>query len=190
MQGFKNISTLVMSAPLKVIMDFPSPGIRFLEITPFLLNPAEVRQAVLAMCNQIKALGSNHVAIVGPEARGFIIGSMVAYELQAPFFMLRKAGKLPNDGTQITFSAVKEYGSSDFALNEADLETLKQSGCTDVVIVDDILATGHTNCTIADFFQSKGFRVISVMNLIEIKVLNGSRLLEEAGYHTYSYLQE
>lgn len=178
-----------MSLPLKVIMDFPQPGVRFLEITPFLLNPAEVRKAVEAFKSHIPADAEN-VVIVGPEARGYIFGSMVAYELQAPFFMLRKAGKLPNDGTQVTFYAAKEYGSSDFAVNMADLDALKAAGYKNIVIIDDILATGSTNHAIAKFFQSNGFRVVSVMNLIEIEALKGSQLLEEAGFHTYSYIKE
>ena len=174
---------------IKEIPDFPKPGIRFLEITPFLLNPEEVRDAVNAFCEQIRPLLSDgSVAIVGPDARGFIFASIVAYELHQPFFMLRKAGKLPDDGSQVTFSAEKEYGSSEFSVNMADLDGLKVAGITRAVIVDDILATGYTDLRIAQFFTEHGFAVPAVLNLIEILGLGGRERIEQGGFQVYSYI--
>ena len=175
---------------IKTILDFPQPGIRFLDITPFLLNPAEVEQAIEAFCEQVQAVSQGEqVVIIGPEARGFIFGGMVAARLKMPFFMLRKAGKLPDDGTQVSFNATKEYGSSKFVVNMADLKDLQAKGIRRVVILDDILATGHTDLAIADFFKTQGFDVALVMNLIEIKVLNGDALFAANGYKTYSYIK-
>lgn len=175
---------------IKTIVDFPKPGIRFLDITPFLLNPAEVEAAVKAFCEQIEAVAQGEpVVIIGPEARGFIFGGMVASRLKMPFFMLRKEGKLPDDGTQVSFNAEKEYGSSKFVVNMADLDELKAKGLRKVVILDDILATGNTDLAIADFFKAQGFEVVSVMNLIEITFLKGNDLFVQNGYHTYAYIK-
>jgi len=175
---------------IKTILDFPKPGIRFLDITPFLLDPQEVKQAVDALSEQVLAVANGEpIVIIGPEARGFIIGAMVAERLQMPFFMLRKEGKLPNDGTQVSFSADKEYGSSKFVVNMADLDDLKQKGLRRVVILDDILATGNTDLAIADFFKAQGFEIALVMNLIEITFLKGNELFTSKGYNTYSYIK-
>lgn len=175
---------------IKIVPDFPQPGIRFLDITPFLLDPEEVKKALDALCAQVEAFsGGEPVVIVGPEARGFIFGGMVAARLEMPFFMLRKAGKLPDDGTQVEFSASKEYGSSKFVVNMADLNALKAKGLRKVVILDDILATGNTDLAIADFFKAQGFEIALVMNLIEIVALKGNDLYVNAGYPTYSYIK-
>ena len=175
---------------IKTILDFPQPGIRFLDITPFLLDPQEVKKALDALCAQVTEVAQGEpVVIIGPEARGFIFGAMVAARLEMPFFMLRKAGKLPNDGTQVSFNADKEYGSSKFVVNMADLDDLKTKGLRRVVILDDILATGNTDLAIADFFKAQGFDVALVMNLIEITALKGNDLYIANGYKTYSYLK-
>ena len=175
---------------IKTIVDFPRPGIRFLDITPFLLEPEEVKKAIDALCEQVQNVAKGEkVVIVGPEARGFIFGSMVALQLRQPFFMLRKDGKLPNDGTQVSFSADKEYGSSKFVVNIADLDDLKAKGIRKVIILDDILATGNTDLAIADFFKAQGFEIALVMNLIEIVALKGNDLYVNAGYPTYSYIK-
>lgn len=175
---------------IKIVPDFPRPGIQFLDITPFLLDPEEVKKALDALCAQVKAVADGEpVVIIGPEARGFIFGSMVAAKLEMPFFMLRKGGKLPNDGTQVEFSASKEYGSSVFQVNMADLDDLKARGLRKVVILDDVMATGHTNLAVADFFKAQGFEVALVMHLIEIVPLKGNDLYVKAGYPTYSYIK-
>jgi len=174
---------------IKEIPDFPKPGIHFLEITPFLLNPEEVNDAVSAFCEELRPLlADGPFVIIGPDARGFIFASMVAYALHQPFFMLRKAGKLPNDGTQVVFSAEKEYGASDFAVNMADLDALKSSGITRVVVLDDVLATGYTVLNIAQFFTSNGFSVPKVLDLIEINGLGGRKRIEDGGFPVYSYI--
>ena len=175
---------------IKTILDFPQPGIRFLDITPFLLDPQEVKKALDALCAQVTAVSNGEpIVIIGPEARGFIFGAMVAARLEMPFFMLRKAGKLPDDGSQVSFNADKEYGSSKFVVNMADLQELKSKGFRKVVILDDILATGNTDLAIADFFKAQGFDVALVMNLIEITALKGNALYVAKGYKTYSYLK-
>ena len=175
---------------IKTILDFPQPGIRFLDITPFLLDPQEVKKALDALCAQVTAVANGEpIVIIGPEARGFIFGAMVAARLEMPFFMLRKAGKLPDDGSQVSFNADKEYGSSKFVVNMADLQELKSKGFRKVVILDDILATGNTDLAIADFFKAQGFDVALVMNLIEITALKGNDLYVAKGYKTYSYLK-
>jgi len=174
---------------IKEIPDFPKPGICFFEITPFLLNPNEVQDVVSAFCKQLQPLlADGPIAIIGPDARGFIFASMVAYALKQPFFMLRKAGKLPDDGTQVTFSAEKEYGSSQFAVNISDLDALKAQGITRAVIMDDIFATGYTCRSTARFFMDHGFEVPLVLNLIEINGLGGRERMEQCGIPVYSYM--
>lgn len=170
---------------IKSIKDFPSAGINFLDISPMLLDA----DAFHSICDDITNLAEqyNPQVIVGPESRGFIFGVSVAYKLHAGFHMLRKKGKLPDDGTQICFSADKEYGSSEFVVNKSDLQSLLNKGLKDIVIIDDVLATGETTLEIAKFYQSQGFNVRAIITAIDISI-GGADLLKKDNFAVHSVI--
>lgn len=170
---------------IKPIKDFPTQGINFLDITPMLLDA----DAFHSVCDDIASLSERFSpqVIVGPESRGFIFGVSVAYKLHAGFHMLRKKGKLPDDGTQICFSADKEYGSSEFAVNKSDLQSLLNKGLKDIVIIDDVLATGETTLEIAKFYQSQGFNVKAIITAIDINI-GGAELLRNDSFDVHSVI--
>ena len=171
---------------IKVVPDFPQKGINFLDITPLLLR-ADVFDGI---CEEIKNVVAeyNPDVIIAPESRGYLFGAPVAKELKKGLYMLRKSGKLPNDGSQITFAADKEYGTSEFAVNLNDFEFLKQQKLTDVVIIDDVLATGQTLLGIADFYRSHGFNVKAVITVINIAEVGGMGLLTDNGYKVHAII--
>lgn len=172
---------------LKVINDFPTKGIKFLDITPLMLNPESFKE-VIDFFNSV-AESSNADVLVAPEARGFLLASPAALSCEMPLLMLRKAGKLPDDGTQVKFGASKEYGTSEFAVNMSDLDYLKSNNLKRIAIVDDVLATGGTSLAIASFFKDSGFEVVCVANLIEINGLGGSKLLLDNGFSSKSLIK-
>lgn len=172
---------------IKIIEDFPVKGIKFLDITRVMLNPSLMKDIVDKA--SVDVIDSKAQCIISPEARGFLFASPIASRINLPLFMLRKKGKLPDDGTQITFSAEKEYGKNSFCVNESDIEFLKKRGVTKICIVDDVLATGQTSLFLSNFFKSKGFEVVLCYNFIEIKELHGSELLQDNDILSKSYIK-
>ncbi|MEE9397589.1 MAG: adenine phosphoribosyltransferase, partial [Methylococcales bacterium] len=124
-----------IKAKIRNIPDFPKPGIQFKDITPLVNDPAVLRLTIHQLLHPF--LGRDITAVAGMEARGFIFGSLVAWELGVGFVPLRKPGKLPYDVHQVSYDL--EYGS---ATLEAHIDAV---GVGDrVLLIDDLLATGGT----------------------------------------------
>ena len=172
---------------IKVIKDFPKPGINFLDISRVTTDREEYKHIIDFFT--IEAVASKAQAIIAPESRGFLFACPAAVKSQMPFLMIRKEGKLPNDGTQVSFSADKEYGRSSFVVNKSDLDLLKSKGIINICLIDDVLATGNTALGIAEFFKEQGFNVVSQLNFIEIEDLDGSKLLQDNGISSKSYIK-
>jgi len=124
-----------LKTKIRDIPDFPKPGILFKDITPLVKDPAMVRLAVHQLLHPF--LGRNINVIAGMEARGFIFGALVAWELGLPFVPLRKPGKLPYDVQSVSYDL--EYGS---ATLEAHIDSFNVGDR--VLLIDDLLATGGT----------------------------------------------
>lgn len=149
---------------IRVIPDFPQPGIRFKDITTLLKDGAVYQSSI----NTLKQLVSHYRIdkIAGPEARGFVIGAPLAYALGVGFVPIRKSGKLP--GEVITANYELEYGKDQLAMHKDAVQPGEN-----VLIADDLLATGGTISTCIDLVRQIGGHVVGAAFLIELGYLNG-----------------
>lgn len=160
---------------IRAIPDFPKPGIVFRDITPLVRHPPSLRQAVNALIEPFA--GQGITAVVGMEARGFIFGSLAAWVMDVAFVPLRKPGKLPYDVQSVSYDL--EYGS---AALEVHVDAL---GAGDqVLLVDDLIATGGTAAASVRLIENLGARVTGAAFLVELAELNGRSLLEPHRVHS------
>ena len=149
-----------LKSKIRVIEGFPKEGISFKDITTLISDGEAFREAVNLMKKNLE--NKNIDYIVGPEARGFVFGSAVAYALNVGFIPVRKPGKLPGE------TASLEYGTDKLEI----CKNILKSGDR-VAIVDDLLATGGTINACAKLIESQGAEVVSMQFLIELTDLNG-----------------
>lgn len=166
-----------LKATIRDIPDFPKPGIIFKDITPLVKDPAMVRLAVHQLIHPF--LGRSINVIAGMEARGFIFGSLVAWELGLPFVPLRKPGKLPYDVQSVSYDL--EYGS---ATLEAHIDSFSEGDR--VLLIDDLLATGGTAKASCELVEKLGATIEACAFVVELDFLNGRKKLE--GYEVHSLL--
>ncbi|MDR0880563.1 MAG: adenine phosphoribosyltransferase [Clostridioides sp.] len=163
---------------IRSIMDFPKEGIDFKDITTLLKDPAALNYTVKKLAENLK--DKNIDMIVGPEARGFILGTPVAYELGLGFIPIRKPGKLPAEIE--SFSYGLEYGTDVLEIHRDAV----QKGMR-VAIVDDLLATGGTLEAAAKLIEKLGGEIVSIQVLIELEDMKGREIL--SGYEVESLVQ-
>lgn len=149
---------------IRVIEDFPKPGISFKDITTLIKNGPAFKAMVDAMASRLRDLGVD--AVAGPEARGFIFGVPVAYALGVGFIPIRKAGKLPSATFALTYDL--EYGKDTLEVHKDAIH----SGMR-VALIDDLLATGGTIAACKDLLELAGAEVVSVDFAIELTGLHG-----------------
>ena len=159
------------------VPDFPIKGILFKDITPILQNPKLFRLAVDTLADRHK--GKNLKAVVGIDARGFIFAGAVAYKLGIGFIPVRKKGKLP--WKTVVTSYTLEYGSE---TSEMHIDALAKGD--NVVIVDDLLATGGTAMAAATLVKNLGGNIVEIDFLIELAFLKGRERLKD--YPVFSAL--
>lgn len=163
---------------IKNYPDFPKPGILFRDITPVLRDPIAFTLAIYDITKAIDDVKNRRsLVIVAPEARGFLFGAPVAHTLQVPFVPVRKEGKLP--GNVIKQNYALEYGEATLEISEGAIK----SG-DNVIIIDDLLATGGTLKAIATLVEKMGGKVILIVPFIELIGLNGRSVLN--GYNVTS----
>jgi len=160
---------------IRTIPDFPKPGVMYRDITPLLRDPQALRLAVHHMIHPYVDEGLT--AVVGMEARGFIFGSLAAWELGVSFVPLRKPGKLPYDVQSVSYSL--EYGST-------SLEVHVDAICPQdrVLVVDDVLATGGTAAASCELVQRLGASVVGCSFLLELDELKGRERLSAYPVHS------
>jgi adenine phosphoribosyltransferase len=164
-----------LKARVRDIPDFPRPGIVFKDITPLVKDPATLRLAVHQLLHPF--LGQSITAVAGMEARGFIFGSLVAWELGVGFIPLRKPGKLPYDVQSVAYDL--EYGS---AALEVHIDAL---GAGDrVLLVDDLLATGGTAKASCELIERLGSEVVGCAFVVELDFLKGRENLLKYPVHS------
>ncbi|WP_079910064.1 adenine phosphoribosyltransferase [Paenibacillus sp. 32352] len=149
---------------IRVIEDFPQPGISFKDITTLLNNGPVYREVIQELARQLK--GKQIDLIAGPEARGFVIGAPLAVELGVGFVPIRKSGKLP--GKTIEADYALEYGKDKLAMHDDAIKPGQK-----VLIADDLLATGGTIATSINLVKQLGGEVVGASFLIELEELNG-----------------
>ena len=156
-------------ALIREIPDYPQPGIRFQDITPLLANG----EAFVAITEKFARYADPSTLIAGIEARGFIFASAVANQLRSGFVPIRKAGKLPH--LTISESYGLEYGDDTLELH---IDAITPGA--NVVLIDDVLATGGTIAAAIELIQRLDGQVVHVLALLEIDGLPGrERLLEK-----------
>lgn len=160
---------------IRDIPDFPKPGIIFKDITPLVKDPAALRLAVHLLIQPF--LGRNITVVAGMEARGFIFGSLVAWELGLPFVPLRKPGKLPYDVQSVSYDL--EYGS---ATLEAHIDAVDANDR--VLLIDDLLATGGTAKASCELIEQLGAKVEACAFVVELDFLEGREKLGNYEIHS------
>lgn len=164
-----------LKARIRDIPDFPKPGIVFKDITPLVRDPASLRLAVHQLLHPF--LGQTITAVAGMEARGFIFGSLVAWELGLGFVPLRKPGKLPYDVQAVGYEL--EYGSASL---EVHVDAL---GAGDrVLLIDDLLATGGTAKASCELIENLGAEVVACAFVVELDFLKGRERLAKYPVHS------
>ena len=155
---------------IRTIPDFPQPGILFRDITPLLGDADTLRAVVQDLAAPFRQQRIDRVAAI--EARGFVLGAPLAVELGVGFVPMRKAGKLPHE----TYSAqyALEYGNAAIEMHQDGLRANDN-----VLIVDDVLATGGTLAAAVELVQRAGARVAGVATLIELTALDGRARLPQ-----------
>ena len=155
---------------IRDVPDFPIKGILFKDITPILQDPKLFRLAVDTLAD--RHAGKNLKAVVGIDARGFIFAGAVAYKLGIGFIPVRKKGKLP--WKTVVTSYTLEYGSE---TSEMHIDALAKGD--NVVIVDDLLATGGTAMAAATLVNNLGGKIVEIDFLIELAFLKGRERLKD-----------
>ena len=148
---------------IRTVPDFPKAGIQFKDITPLFYKPALCRSMVEGL---MESMTVKPDAVAGIESRGFLLGLMLANELGVPFVMVRKAGKLP--GKTLRKEYQLEYGS---AVIEIQADAVQKDW--NVLIHDDLLATGGTAAAAAELIESAGARVSEFNFVVGLDFLNG-----------------
>ena len=160
---------------IRDIPDFPIKGIVFKDITPLVQDPTSLRLAISELIKPFK--DTNITAVAGMEARGFIFGSLAAWELGVGFIPLRKPGKLPYDVQSVSYEL--EYGE---ATLEAHVDAIKSGD--QILLVDDVLATGGTAKASCELVEKLGGQVVACAFVIELSLLEGRKQLENYALHS------
>ena len=163
---------------IRDIPDFPKAGILFRDITTLLKDGPAFRYAIDQMAEACKDLEIDLVA--GPEARGFVIGSALAYRLGVGLVPIRKSGKLPAKTRKGSYAL--EYGKDTLEIHEDAIAPGQK-----VLLVDDLLATGGTIKASLDLVEELGGTVAGVAFLIELTFLDGREKLKD--YNVISLIQ-
>jgi adenine phosphoribosyltransferase len=163
---------------IRNIPDFPKPGILFRDITTLLRDKRAFKAAVDTLANKYKNRKID--AVVAVEARGFILGGVIARKLGAGFVPVRKKGKLPWKTNYVTYAL--EYGTDTLEIHHDAI----QPGAR-VLIVDDLLATGGTVKAVTDLIKQLKAKIIGIGFLIELTDLKGIDKLKD--YSVFSLIK-
>ncbi len=158
------MKTSLLAEHIREVKDFPKVGVSFKDITPILSNPELSAKVVDSF---VECLNDKEVdAILGVESRGFLFGMLIANALKVPFIPIRKAGKLPSD--TIFEEYVLEYG-----ISKVEIHTDAIQEGWNIVIHDDLLATGGTAEAASKLVQRLGGNITSFLFLVELSFLEG-----------------
>lgn len=168
----------LLRAAIREIPDFPKPGIRFFDITPLLADARSFQTAVDMLCDRYVGAGVD--AVLGIDARGFLLAPAIAYKLGLGLAIVRKAGKLPYKTHRASYAL--EYGEATVEMHVDGIAPGAR-----VLVVDDVLATGGTAKAAGDLVAAAGGRVHEFAFLLELPALGGRAKIAPAA--AYSLLQ-
>ena len=159
---------------IRTVPNWPAPGVQFRDITPLLQNPKVFRVLIDTFVHRYMDPALRPDVVAGLDARGFIIGSVLAYELGVGFVPIRKKGKLPFTTVEETYEL--EYGSATVELHTDAVQPGQR-----VLLVDDLIATGGTMMAGRRLLEKQGATVIEGAAIVDLPELGGSRRLLESG---------
>lgn len=154
-----NLKKLIREVP-----DFPKPGINFYDITTLLKDPTGLEETIDALTEACRGL--NVDTVIGVESRGFIFGAPLAYQLGVGFIPVRKPKKLPSDTVSVSYDL--EYGTDTLEMHK---DAVGEGH--NVLIIDDLLATGGTAKAVVDLVEGVGGKVSALLFVVELTFLNG-----------------
>ena len=172
------MTAIDLRSRVREVPDFPEPGIGFKDISPLLLDPAALRQAVSSLAAWTAEREPD--LVLGAEARGFLLGAAIACEVGCGFVPARRPGKLPPETVSARY--VLEYGENSL---EVAADAIRAGAR--VVVHDDVLATGGTVEAIAGLVEQLGGHVVGVNFVIELSFLKGRERL--AGHDLFSLIE-
>ena len=163
-----------LKAHIRTVPDWPAPGVQFRDITPLLQDPKVFRVLIDTFIHRYMDRDKRPDVVAGLDARGFIIGSVVAYELGVGFVPIRKKGKLPFTTVEETYEL--EYGSA-----TVELHTDAVKPGDRVLLIDDLIATGGTMMAGKKLLEKLGATVTEGAAIVALPELGGLQRLQEAG---------
>ncbi len=168
---------------IRTVPDWPAPGVQFRDITPLLQDPAVFRVLIDAFVQRYQGPNADPAlrpdVVAGLDARGFIVGAVVAHQLNVGFIPIRKKGKLPFTTVQETYEL--EYGSATVELH-TDAVTPGQR----VLLIDDLIATGGTMMAGKNLLEKLGAVVVEGAAIVDLPELGGSDKLKAAGLKLFT----
>jgi len=167
-----------LASTIRSVPDFPIEGILFYDITTMLKDAAALKESIDQLTNHYR--GKDIDLVAGMEARGFIFGVPIAYQLGVGYVPIRKPGKLP--AKTLAESYELEYGSNTIEIHVDAIESGQK-----VLVIDDLLATGGTAQATCNLIEKLGGQVVGVGFVIELTFLNGCEKLKD--YEVFSLLQ-
>ena len=162
---------------VRTVPDWPQAGVMFRDITPLLQDPRTFRVLIDLFVHRYMGAGIDLVA--GIDARGFILGSVIAYELNVGFLPIRKKGKLPID--TLTEDYALEYGTGSIQVH-ADACAKGDRA----LLIDDLIATGGTMLAGVKLLERLGATLVECAAIIDLPDLGGSKRIREAGHAAYA----
>ncbi len=166
---------MIFEQLIREVKDFPKPGINFRDITPVLQDPTGFKEVIDAFTDRYKA--KNIQGIVAIESRGFLIAAPMAIELELPLLLIRKKGKLPFETKPVTYDL--EYGTDSLEMHVDSI-----SDTDNLVLIDDLMATGGTLAAAAKLIEDLGGIVLEVGVIIELIDLKGREKLKRIPVHS------
>jgi len=170
----------IVKAAIRTVPDWPHEGVMFRDITTALQDRTVFRKLIDAFVHRYHHERID--AIVGVDARGFIVGSPLAYELNAAFVPVRKKGKLPFDTVSETYQL--EYGTAEVELHKDALKPGDR-----VILVDDLIATGGTMLAAVSLIRRLGGDLLECAAIADLPELGGSQKLRDQGLSVYTVCQ-
>ena len=159
---------------IRTVQDWPAPGVQFRDITPLLQDAKVFRVLIDAFVHRYMDPTMRPDVVAGLDARGFILGAVVAYELNVGFIPIRKKGKLPFTTVEETYEL--EYGSSTVELHTDAVKPGQR-----VLLMDDLIATGGTMMAGRRLLEKLGAHVMEGAAIVDLPELGGSQKLRDSG---------
>ena len=168
-----------LKSHIRTVPDWPAPGVLFRDITPLLQDPRVFRVLIDAFVHRYMHPALRPDVVAGLDARGFILGSVMAYELGLGFVPIRKKGKLPFTTVEETYEL--EYGSATVELHTDAVKPAQR-----VLLIDDLIATGGTMMAGKKLLEKLGATVIEGAAIVDLPELGGSQRIRDSGLNLFT----